>query len=396
MFPKIVSDSDKDVHSKTDEEIIAIFYSEVNKDTTLSSFKREIRRFMFWLQYQDDSLRLKDVSFIHVKAYRDMLMDIPESAIADKTVKYYSDKHPDGKNPEWRPFKKKALAPKSIRAAMNLLASFGNWLVNHGYIPANPFTMVSREPSQGKKSAKDKLAKDVNTSRHFSVKEMYWIMFAIDKLIEEASQAQDTQRAQDWRRFKFIFTFLRRTGLRREEMTEISWDYIDRTARDDGAEMHILKGIGKGDKTFFVPLHYEAYAALQDYKALLKEQNIGIKGYRVKEEILLNRHGSKRITPKTLHVHIKEGFQDIALYIKYNVKDWPVNKENQVNFVELIERLNEASAHWLRHSAITENAHKFKNLKSLQEFARHSDINTSSIYWHSEDSDMHREMNDEV
>lgn len=63
---------------------------------------------------------------MHVKLYRDMLEDIPDCVISDKTTKYYKNKETGELNPDWRPFKQKKLSPKSIRAAMHPLSSFGN------------------------------------------------------------------------------------------------------------------------------------------------------------------------------------------------------------------------------------------------------------------------------
>lgn len=396
MFKQTISKKDMAISEKTDDEIIDLFYSEYeNEPNTLKAFKREIRRFMYWLHVQDESLKLKDVNFVVVKAYQDLLSYIPDEAISTKVVKYHSNTHENGINPEWRPFKQKSLSNRSIRAAMNLLSSFGNWLVNKEYLPANPFQSV-RKPKGDKQSAQQRLENEVDASKHFTTDQMNLILSVINQKISDADAAGDDRALLRWRRFKFIFTFMRRTGLRREEMVAIQWKNIKTEERDDGAEMQLIKGLGKGTKTFEIPLAYDAFEELENYQADLIKQNSGDRNFVISDTILKGYSGKKSIDVKTLHVHFKGALSQIADYLEENWNETISLLPFKLNKVVFLSSLRAASLHYMRHSAITENGKYFKDIKQLQEFARHSNIQiTASVYWHTEKSDLHKAVNRE-
>lgn len=387
MFPKVVSKSDSDIQLKTDDEVISLFYQDY-KATTRASFEREIRRFMYWAKSQE--LTLRDVTFMHVKLYRDMLEDVPDCVISDKTTKYYKNKETGELNPDWRPFKQKKLSPKSIRAAMRLLSSFGNWLLQHEYLNANPFALVRKNAPSEKAEAVKRIESDVDTSHHFTPIEMYWITKVLSDKIELAKTEKERF---NWIRLRFIFVFLRRTGLRRAELTGAHWEHIKRETRDDGVPIQVLKGIGKGDKDFGIPLHDEALEVLQEYKRVIRALNVNNPEFKLTGPILRNKSGKKGITPTTLHMDVKKMFAEVAGYIEEHWRLWETNLDNRTDFETLIDNLRDnATIHWLRHSAITENGGVFKDLKTLKEFARHSSINTTDLYWHTTNSELHKEI----
>lgn len=389
MFDKSITQADLKPENRKDAQMIALFYEELEDEVnTLKAFRREIRRFMFWLKSQDSGIQLKDVNFAVVKAYRDMLSNIPDGAISKKVTKYYSDKSADGINPDWRPFKQKSLSPRSIRTAMHLLSSFGNWLVTQNHIPANPFATSRKKSKKG--DARRKLEEEVDTSKHFSTDEMDLILSVINHFILDASSLDNVNQVYYWRRFKFIFTFMRRTALRREEMTTIEWRNIKSEVRDDGAEMHLIRGIGKGDKDFTLPLSYDAYEVLQDYQSDLLAKYGDASG-----SVLKGKVRNQSISTSVLHENFKEAMGMIAEYLDSNWNEIEVSLPFKLNKALFIAKVGKSSLHYMRHSAITEYGKSVKDMRQLQEIARHDSINTTTIYWHAEKSDLHKAVNQE-
>jgi site-specific recombinase XerD len=54
--------------------------------------------------------------------------------------------------------------------------------------------------------------------------------------------------------------------------------------------------------------------------------------------------------------------------------------------------LRQASAHWLRHSMLTNHANNGVQLKTLQETAGHASIATTAAYLHKTDNQRHDEL----
>ena len=59
---------------------------------------------------------------------------------------------------------------------------------------------------------------------------------------------------------------------------------------------------------------------------------------------------------------------------------------------DMAATLRQASAHWLRHSMLTNHANNGVQLKTLQETAGHASIATTAAYLHKTDNERHDEI----
>ncbi|MDR9440559.1 MAG: site-specific integrase, partial [Halomonas sp.] len=57
-----------------------------------------------------------------------------------------------------------------------------------------------------------------------------------------------------------------------------------------------------------------------------------------------------------------------------------------------VRRLREATPHWLRHTALTHQAQAGVELRYLAATARHSRLDTTARYLHTEDEEWHRQQ----
>jgi site-specific recombinase XerD len=194
MFAKIAFQESKDgalISATNDEEAIEIFYAE-KKVSTRNAFEREIRRFCYWMEAQ--GLTLKALTHAHVKAYKTLLSSPPSEACGPP-VKYYLDAGKAKINPDWRPFKG-PLSSNSVKAAINLLGSFGRWLADAGYLNANPFSLMNRGVESASTIKNQMISKTVDVEHHFTPVEMLWMNTALTSLKDEA----ETKKRKSLRR----------------------------------------------------------------------------------------------------------------------------------------------------------------------------------------------------
>ena len=66
--------------------------------------------------------------------------------------------------------------------------------------------------------------------------------------------------------------------------------------------------------------------------------------------------------------------------------------EEQSGDPQAVARLRQATPHWLRHTALTHQAQAGVELRYLAQSARHSRLETTSRYLHTEDEEWHRQQ----
>lgn len=376
MFAKIaIQDTENGslISAKNDKEAADLFYKE-KKSSTKAAFEREIRRFFYWIEAQD--ITLKDLTHNHVKAYKELLESPPKEACGP-SVKYFLDKERTQVNPKWKPFNG-ALSGGSVKTAINLLGSFGKWLADAGYLTANPFSLVNRNSDSDSTIKNQKILKTVDVEHHFTPVEMYWMDKSLEELIESSDS---TKKRKVFIRGRFILSFLRRTGLRREEMVRILNNNIKKVYLPKMKKtVYVIHGVGKGDKAFKLPLHHEVLDKLKDYRV-----SIGLSPMPPQDDfdtILKTKTGKNFSTPTSLYRDVKELFDLLAEHILTRREFWSVSADNTCDFDSLVANLRQASPHWMRHSFITENAATISDPRKLQEIARHSSLDTTALYLH--------------
>ncbi|MFK5710243.1 tyrosine-type recombinase/integrase [Lysinibacillus boronitolerans] len=149
-------------------------------------------------------------------------------------------------------------------------------------------------------------------------------------------------------RNKVMFTLLATTGMRRQELVELTWGQIDL----DNAVVRIF---GKGKKERIVPLHPIVIPMLQDFKYHLPENLI-----QDSNCLFLNKNG-KQLNPRGLHKVFKDTLNAAGMDSK------------------------RFSLHHLRHTFATlllqENSENV-DLRVIQELLGHTSLLTTQVYTH--------------
>lgn len=146
-----------------------------------------------------------------------------------------------------------------------------------------------------------------------------------------------------------------------------------------GNERWWLDITGKGDKTRPIPVTSELLVELTRYR---RENSLPpLPTTSESTPLLLPIGGKKRpLTRSGVHLIVKEVFKRAASRIR----------ERGSEFEHQAALADEASAHWLRHTAGSRMANAM-DLRHVRDNLGHSSISTTSHYLHSEDNKRHQE-----
>ena len=148
-------------------------------------------------------------------------------------------------------------------------------------------------------------------------------------------------------RDRAIFEVMYATGLRVSELINLSLD-------DLHLDLGLIKTIGKGDKERLLPIGETAIKWLNKY--FVETRNDLVQKYGQKKQVFLNFRG-QQLTRQSIWRMIKK-------YI------------NQVGITK------DVTPHTLRHSFATNLLENGADLRVVQELLGHSDISTTQIYTH--------------
>ncbi len=147
----------------------------------------------------------------------------------------------------------------------------------------------------------------------------------------------------------------------------------------EGEERWWLEITGKGEKTRLVPATAELMIELARYR-----RENGLSPLPVPGEptpLLLPIGGKQRpLTRSAVHLVVKEVFARTAA----RMRERGPESERLANLVE------DASAHWMRHTAGSSMADSM-DLRNVRDNLGHSSISTTNSYLHTEDDQRHRE-----
>ncbi|MFT4416026.1 tyrosine-type recombinase/integrase [Fredinandcohnia humi] len=148
-------------------------------------------------------------------------------------------------------------------------------------------------------------------------------------------------------RNELLFKLLATTGMRRQELVDLTWDQLDFDAKT-------IRIRGKGSKERLLPLHSMVLDLFKKYKESLTTSNLH------HEEPVFKSRNKKYLDPRSLHKLFKMLLTESGL---------PADK---------------FSLHHLRHTFATlllQQNDKI-DLRTIQELLGHSNLATTSIYTH--------------
>ena len=317
--------------------------------TTFENYRKEAERLLLW-SIVELAKPLSSLTHEDLLVYQHFLADPQPSAV---WVERGGRKHPRS-DARWRPFYG-PLSPASQRQAMVILNVMFAWLVQAGYLAGNPLSL-SRQRAR---KAPPRITRYLEPE----------LWQAVKSYIE--SMPSETARERfHYARVRWLFTLLYLGGLR---ITEVSANTMGQffSRRDAaGRDRWWLEVTGKGDRERLVPATTEIMAELTRYR-----RAHDLSGLPLPNEdtplVLAVGAARKPLTRAALHRIVKEVFTGAACSLRASGS----SNEERAN------RLEQASAHWLRHSAGSHMADQQVDLRLVRDNLGHASLTTTSQYY---------------
>lgn len=303
-------------------------------ETTQRAYRKEADRFMRWVH----SVRCKtlaDIDRLDLELYRGFMTNPPASWCGHRQGERGTD--------SWRPFEG-PISEGSQRYALIVLSSLFSYLVQGGYLRANPAALIRRKG----------IRRGNNPHKTIPKTEMTEFLTHLTQL---ADQAKGTQLWLAAERELFVVTWLYWTGCRRDELAVATYaDLLSGGGKTgQGIRWRIF---GKGNKESWIPLRNEAEAALRRYS---------------------RAHGqlSSPSLPLLLALDGRVGnlcADQVRDCVKSSAAKFALAKP------EYADRFNQVSPHWLRHAITAHLLDDRVDPRFVQRYLRHAYISTTMVY----------------
>jgi integrase/recombinase XerD len=330
--------------------------------TTFENYRKEAERLLLW-SILELGKPLSSLNHEDLLVYQHFLADPQPLAL---WVAGGGRKHPRS-DARWRPFYG-PLSSASQRQAMVILNVMFAWLVQAGYLAGNPLSL-SRQRAR---KASPRITRYLEPELWQEVKAY------IGSMPRETARERFHQARVRW-----LFTLLYLGGLR---ITEVSTNTMGQffSRRDAaGRDRWWLEVTGKGDRERLVPATAEMMAELTRYRRAHDLSALPLPGEST-PLVLPVGEARKPLTRAALHRIVKDVFSSAASSLRAN------GDSN----AERANRLEQASAHWLRHSAGSHMADQQVDLRLVRDNLGHASLTTTSQYLHIDDDRRHRETDE--
>jgi site-specific recombinase XerD len=238
---------------------------------------------------------------------------------------------------------------------MVILDGMMQWLVQAGYIAANP--MILQQVSRGGRK---------RLERFLTQSELSACLSLLD--------AQELKVARE----RWLFSVLAMAGLRISEVCTLRMSDFHVSRRDPGQWW--LSVLGKGSKVRLVPVSDQLLDELQRFRRRLARE-FGLRPALPPANETLPALPSLRdpevfVTRSSLHTAVKSMCERLSATLLQNNPD-------------LSTLVSSVSAHWLRHSYGTMLADNEVDLRVIMDNMGHSSIQSTQIYLHTQDRSRH-------
>jgi integrase/recombinase XerD len=331
----------------------------LDTDTTFQNYRKEAERLLLWSTIQLGK-PLSSLTHEDCLVYQHFLKDPqPAQRWVLPNRRKVARSHPD-----WRPFAG-PLSPASIRQAIVILNAMFSWLVTAGYLAGNPLSLSRQRNRRSKPRMTRYLEEELWTE----------VKLTIDQMPRE------TQREREhYFRTRWLFSLLYLCGLRISEVVGNQMDGFFCRRDKEGEERWWLEILGKGDKLRIVPATNELMVELARYR-----REMGLAPFPLQNEstpLLLPIGGKHRSMSRgAVHELVKVVFEKTAERLQQRGPEAEAKAE----------RVTQASAHWLRHTAGSHMANRAVDLRHVRDNLGHESLTTTSGYLHSSDDERHRE-----
>lgn len=362
--------------ARNDRDAVLAWLATFHRSThTHANARKEAERLWLWAA----ECRGKSLSAL---AHEDMVLyqqflDDPQPTARWVAAGHYARSHPD-----WRPFTQRTpnrppLSRASQRQALIVLDGMFTWLVEAGWLIANPL-MLSRRTWRKRRNAPPLPAAIAEpeieaTGRWLTRDEWRRIGAAIDAMPRD--HARD---AVHQARCRWIFALLYLAELRISELAKGRMGQFF-AQMDQGAEQWWLSVCGKGGVVRKVAVTAELLSELRAYRGSMDLP--GLPSPAEETPLVVAVTGRDRLwrplSVSAIHKIVKQVFrQAIALCMAEGSEG-------------LAKRLEKASAHWLRHSGASHMLDAGVSLAEVRDNLGHASIATTNTYIHSADQARH-------
>jgi site-specific recombinase XerD len=318
---------------------------------SIQNSQKELYRFLTWCR-EEAKKTLSQLNVADLNAYKEFLKNPPPEWIS-------RTKWPRN-DPRYRPFTG-PLSDPSRRQAMIAVKGLMGFAEQTGYLRRNPGALVRnvRAPS---------------TSRITRYLTQGAIALALETVSNRPADtpAAFRRRARD----RFLLVAFAHTGARLNEIVSASMGSI----YTEGNGRWWLDVQGKGNKPRRLPVPPEMLDAYQSYRQAFELLPQTSRTDRTPLVLSSRSREPARITDEAASEAIKAVFADTA-----RAADAKGDQDTAAT-------LRLASAHWLRHSMLTNHANNGVQLKTLQDTAGHANIATTAAYLHKTDNERHDEI----
>ncbi len=340
------------IDAHTDGEAISTFLNEYRESKeTFRSYAKEVERLLLWCIHIGH-VNISSLRRNHLSAYQEFLKN-PEPSkywCGPSTARLQKNGEI---NLSWRPFAK-GLGGTSIKKAVKILDSFFNYLVQTNYLIGNPLAVDRRRKRRNQSAPRI-------VDRYLELDEIHATLNALNAL--NSKGIQDESQVFQAIRARYIILLLFYSGLRiAEAANHTMGNFLQR-------EGHwFLRVIGKGQKLREIPVPDELLEALADFRLAVNLPSPE-PHFHETTPLIPMQNLTQAITTRRIDQILKWAFHLGAQQFEHSQP-------------QKASKLNQASAHWLRHSYVTYLLDSGAPLKVAQENAGHSDIGTTMLYRH--------------
>ncbi len=331
----------------------------VDTKTTFENYRKEAERLLLWSTLQLEK-PFSSLTHEDLLAYQRFLADPqPAARWISRDGRKLARSHP-----AWRPFAG-PLSPNSQRQAVVILNALFSWLVNAGYLAGNPLSLSRQRARKARPRITRYLEDD---------------LWAEVKLTIEAMPRETDRQREHYSRLRWLFSLLYLCGLRISEVIGNTMGGFFPRRDKDGEERWWLEVTGKGSKTRIIPATNELMVELARYRREKEMTAFPMSGEKTPLFMPIGTQ-IRPVTRGAMHAIIKKVFQDTAERIRQRGPDFEAHAN----------RIEQASAHWLRHTAGSHMANNQVDLRIVRDNLGHESLQTTSGYLHSGDDERHKQ-----
>lgn len=313
--------------------------------------QKELFRFLTWCR-EEAGKTLRELTVADLNSYKDFLRSPPSDWVS--TTKWPRN------DARYRPFSG-PLSDASRRQAVIAVKGFLRFAEQTGYLDRNPGALVHHV----------RVASAARITRYLSPDAIRLALGAVDRR-EALSQAAIRRRERD----RFLLLAYTHTGARLSEIVGADMGAL----YTEGNGRWWLDVTGKGNKERRLPVPPEMLEAFRRYRVAYGLTPQTSRGDST--PMVLSSRGAQlqRVTDEAASDAMKAVFADAAVAADLQ------------GDADSASALRQASAHWLRHSMLTNHANNGVQLKTLQDTAGHASIVTTAAYLHKSDLERHDEI----